>query len=385
MEDRQVENPVARKDSADVGETVTFDCSHALRLSGKDWLIVAVVLLAFFGLGPALWDRVEAFHPDSDYRIPYELSSDYWLYRRHYRRACDGGKVLVVGDSVVWGHYVPPEQSLAHYLNEIGGGERFANLGLDGTHPAALEGLLRYYGSGLSGRTVLLHLNPLWMSSARHDLQTSKEFHFNHAELVPQFAPKIPCYKATRAGRLRIAVRRQVPFANWTNHLRSAYYGGMDLQTWTLEHPYRNPVMPLLGGLPASVGVPEPSGGSWVDRGAKKQDLAWVELESSLQWRFFRRAVELLQSRGNKVFVLVGPFNEHMLNDADATFYDAIKGGIETWLQENKVPCFIPSPLPASYYVDASHPVGEGYALLAKQLLSQSRFASLAGLTPSED
>ena len=92
-----------------------------------------------------------------------------------------------------------------------------------------------------------------------------------------------------------------------------------------------------------------------------------------------------MQGRGNKVFVLVGPFNEHMLDEADAASYNAIKNGIETWLHENEVPCFIPSPLPASYYVDASHPVGEGYALLAKQLLSQPQFASLAGPTPSED
>jgi hypothetical protein len=384
MEDRQVDKPAARKDATGVEEAVAFDCSHALRLSGRDWLIVAVVLLAFFALAPALCDRIEAFDPDSDYRIPYELSSDYWLYRRHCRRACDRGKVLVVGDSVVWGHYVPPEQSLTHYLNEISGRDRFANLGLDGTHPAALEGLLRHYGR-LSGRVVLLHLNPLWMSSTKHDLQTSKEFHFNHAELVAQFAPKIPCYKASRGKRLRIAVRRKVPFSNWMNHLRSAYYGSMDFQTWTLERPCRNPVMPLLGGLPASVGVPEPSGGSWVDKGAKKQRLAWVELESSLQWRFFRRAVELLQSGGNKVFVLVGPFNEHMLNEADAALYDTIKNGVETWLHENEVPSFIPSPLPASYYVDASHPVGEGYALLAKRLLSQPQFASLVGPTTSED
>lgn len=380
-----MKNPAARRDSAGVEEAVTFDCSHALRLSAIDWLVAGVVLLTFLGLGPVLWDRIEAFHPGSDYRIPYELGSDYWLYRRHCHRACDQGKVLVVGDSVVWGHYVPSEQTLTHYLNEVSGGERFANLGLDGTHPAALEGLLRYHGSGVSGRTVLLHLNPLWMSSARHDLQTSKEFHFNHAELVPQFAPKIPCYKANPAKRLRIAVRRKVPFSNWTNHIRSAYYGGTDLQAWTLEHPYRNPVMPLTAGLPEPAGVPESSGGSWVDRGAKKQDLAWVEPESSLQWRFFRRAIELLQSRGNKVFVLVGPFNEHMLNDADAAFYDAVKKGIETWFQQNEVPCYVPSSLSASYYVDASHPIGEGYALLAEQLLRQPQFASWVAPTMSED
>ena len=359
--------------------------SNAVRLSPRECLVAAIIIVALLAALPIVWDRAEPFEPSEDFRMPYALSEDYWLFTRYCRRAVSEARTLVIGDSVIWGQYVTPAQTLPHYLNEQAGEERFVNLGVNGTHPAALAGLVEHYGREITGCRVLLHCNLLWTASKRHDLQTTKEFHFNHAELVPQFAPRIPCYKASRGKRLRIAVRRQVPFSNWLNHLRSAYYGSMDFQTWTLEHPCRNPVMPLLGGLPASVGVPEPSGGSWVDRGAKKQRLAWVELESSLQWRFFRRAVELLQSGGNKVFVLVGPFNEHMLNEADAALYDAIKNGVETWLHENEVPSFIPSPLPASYYVDASHPVGEGYALLAKRLLSQPQFASLAGPTTSED
>ncbi|OHB68603.1 MAG: hypothetical protein A2Y77_00555 [Planctomycetes bacterium RBG_13_62_9] len=354
-----------------------FDCSHALRLSGRDWLIVAVALLALIGLGPRLWERFEAFEPGNDYRMPYELSSDYWLYRRHCRQACDREKLLVVGDSVVWGHYVPPEQTLSHYLNEFSGAERFGNLGLDGTHPAALEGLLRYYGRALCGRTVLLHFNPLWLSSAKHDLQTDKEFHFNHPELVSQFIVPIPCYKASFSQRLRIAVRRTIPFSNWVSHLRATYYGAMDLQMWTLEHPYRNPLSPLARGLPKPGGIPEPSGGTWVEKGAKKQDLSWVEFDSSLQWRFLQRTIRLLRNHANQVFVLVGPFNEHMLNEADADAYHTIKTRAEAWFKENDVPCFVPGPLPAEHYVDASHPIGAGYALMARELLAQPAFQSL--------
>jgi hypothetical protein len=283
----------------------------------------------------------------------------------------------VVGDSVVWGHYVPPNETLAHYLNEFSGADRFANLGLDGTHPAALAGLLRYYGAGLSGRTVVLHFNPLWLSSSKHDLQTDKEFRFNHAELVSQFAVKIPCYKASTLQRLQIVARRELPFTNWVSHLRAAYYQGKDLQTWTLEHPYDCPLSPVARGLPEPGNSPEPSGGTWVDKGAKRQSLSWVKLESSLQWQFFRQAIGLLRQRGNKVFVLIGPFNEHMLSDSDAAAYASIKVQVAAWLQENKVPSFVPEPLPAAHYVDASHPIGEGYALLAKELLEQPAFQSL--------
>jgi hypothetical protein len=34
-----------------------FDCSHVLRLSGREWLVVAFALLALVGLGPLLWER----------------------------------------------------------------------------------------------------------------------------------------------------------------------------------------------------------------------------------------------------------------------------------------------------------------------------------------
>lgn len=360
-----------------------FDCSHALRLSGTEWLVVAVALLALIGLGPMLWERVETFEPGDDYRMPYELSSDYWLYGRYNRQLCGQSKVLVVGDSVVWGHYVPPEQTLAHHLNEFAGVQRFANLGLDGTHPAALEGLLRYYGPALCGRTIVLHLNPLWMSSPKHDLQTDKEFHFNHPELVTQFVVKIPCYKASLSKRVRIALRRTVPFANWASHLRVTYYESKDLQTWTLEHPYDCPLAQLTRGLPQPGGIPEPSGGTWVQKGAKKQDLSWVEFDGSLQWRFFQRTIQLLRRQANNVFVLVGPFNEHMLNESDAAAYRAIKSQAAEWFRKNAIPCFVPDSLPAELYVDASHPIGEGYARMARELLEQPAFRNLIGLGES--
>lgn len=105
--------------------------------------------------------------------------------------------------------------------------------------------------------------------------------------------------------------------------------------------------------------------------------MAWVDLESSLQWRFFQGAVQLLQERGNKVFVLVGPFNEHMLADQNKAIYSRLKDGIERWMQVNHVPYLIPAALPPECYVDASHPPAEGYALLAKMLMESPSFKAL--------
>ncbi len=132
---------------------------NELRLSVREWIVGGIVVVAALGLLPILWERTEEFRPGEDYRIPYELSNDYWLFDRYSRRAGSEGKVLVIGDSVIWGHYVKKEDTLSGQLNRLAGGGKFANMGVDGIHPAALAGLLEYYGKGISNGRVILHCN----------------------------------------------------------------------------------------------------------------------------------------------------------------------------------------------------------------------------------
>lgn len=107
--------------------------------------------------------------------------------------------------------------------------------------------------------------------------------------------------------------------------------------------------------------------------------MPWVDLAGSLQWRSFQRAVELLQQRGNTVFVVVGPFNEHLLKEPSRVKYSELKRGIEDWLKERRIPYMAPPPLPSEYYGDASHPLSAGYALLAKELLSEGFLVTADG------
>jgi hypothetical protein len=348
--------------------------SNAVWLTSRQWGVVGALLVALLVLGPTLWQQAEAFDPGPDYRIPYALGSDYWLYARHCRVASHRGKIPVIGDSVIWGHYVRPYQTLSQYLNEAVGDERFANLGLDGAHPAALQGLIEYYTPGVSDRPVVLQFNPLWMSSAKHDLQTTKEFRFNHPKLVPQFSPEIPCYKAPLSNRLHTVIEHHVPFLGWTGHLRIAYLQGMDLPTWTMQNPCGNPLAALTTSLPEPKNAEADQGASWLDAGGQKRSMAWVDLDGSLQWLFFRTAVQQLQARGNHVFVLVGPFNEHMLTAENAAVLGTIKAGIDRWLTENHIPHLIAAPLPSALYADSSHPLAAGYELLAQQLAGDPGF-----------
>ena len=350
--------------------------SNSIRLTGWEWIVVGIVCALAFCFGPALWGRLNELKAGTDYRMPYKVSSDYWLYNRYCRWACSRYDTLVVGDSVVWGHYVPKDHTLSHYLNQNAGRDRFVNLGVDGSHPAALGGLLRYYARSISGKKVILHFNPLWMSDKKQDLQTEKEYRFHHPKLVPQFTPKIPCYKDPYSKRVPIIVERVVPFLGWASHLRIAYFENIDMPTWTMEHPYDHPLRAVTLNLPVSDEDNPQDDGTWIQRGMAKREFHWVELETSLQWSLFRQTIELLKARKNTVFVLVGPFNEHMLKADSLNVYQKIKSQIETWLRQNDVAYFIPPALPSEFYSDASHPLDEGYALLARQLFENQSFKS---------
>ena len=373
---------ITRNDSLANGKADVPFASHAVRLSAGEWLVVGIALLLLLRFAPGIWQRTEKFAPGDDYRIPYDLSSDYQLYGRYSRWACSNEKIFVIGDSVVWGHYVARDHTLSHHLNAVMGGARFANLGLDGAHPAALTGLVKHFGRDISSKKVLLHFNPLWMSSKKHDLQIEKEFHFNHPKLVPQFVPRIACYKAPFSRRVWALLETRTAFFAWTSHLKTTYFESMDLPTWTLERPYQCPLRALMARPSSDHGNAPPDALRAPGQTAGGQNLPWVEPEHSLQWRFFQRTVELLRARDNQIFVLVGPFNEHVLNTQSAATYDRIKREVEQWLAVQDVLCHVAQVLPAELYCDTSHPVSEGYASLAEQLYeSQSFRAFVTGQT----
>jgi hypothetical protein len=348
--------------------------SNGIRLTGRQWLGLGLFAAMMLVLAPAAFNRAEKFALEPDYRIPHDLSQDYWLYECYAGLAADRYDLLLIGDSVVWGEYVTPRETLSHDLNELAGRERCANLGLDGAHPLALGGLVEFYAQQVSGKDVLLHCNPLWMSSPRADLQDEQATEFNHPRLVPQFAPNIPAYKAEISPRLGILLERHLPWSRWAAHLQHAYYDRTDIPGWTLEHPYDNPLTPIMRGLPppdeSRRHLPQP----WYKSGITRQDYPWVDLGTSLQWRAFQGVVELLLRRGNRVFVLVGPFNEHLLSPESLRRYQEVKATIGDWLTARHVPHALPPPLPSEQYGDASHPLADGYRQLAAQLASDPFF-----------
>jgi hypothetical protein len=353
--------------------TDTADFSNAMRLTGGEWIVVGLFTLGWVLFGPSLWEHVEKFEVESDYRIPHDLSNDYWLYDRYSRLAASKYETVLIGDSVIWGEYVTRQETLSHYLNEQASEQRFANLGLDGVDPLALAGLVEHYAQSVSGKNVILFCNLLWMSSPRRDYQEPQHSDSSHPRLIPQFSTRIPGYREQYTSRIGVLVEQHFPFDSWTNHLQAAYYDRSDIPSWTREHPYENPVEPLTKPLPPSDNSLRHSPIPWYKSGISKQDFPWIDLSTSLQWQAFRRTVEILQRRGNRVFVLVGPFNEHMLEPASLQRYQKIKSEIVGWLEQAQVPYFAPPALASDLYGDASHPLAAGYAELARQLSDHLR------------
>ena len=353
-------------------------------------------MLAFAILGlivcltPWLWEHIERFDTGPDYRIPYSLSNDYWLYGRRLRQTADPRQIILLGDSVVWGEYVAPDGTLSHFLNrETGGGDRFINGGVNGLFPLAEEGLFQYYAGALRHRKIILQCNVLWQTSPKVDLSATKEDQFNHSRLVPQFFPRIPCYRADANERLSALAQREVTFFAWVSHLQNAYFGQKSILGWTLEddngspphypNALKNPLGQITLVVPSAPkddpqrGPASPRHKPWFEDHTPTR-FEWVGLDASLQWQAFRKVVEHLRARGNDVMVVVGPFNEHIMAEENRPAYRKVRDGIVAWLEQNQVPHVVPETLPSPLYADASHPLTEGYALLAQHLCADSGF-----------
>jgi hypothetical protein len=228
------------------------------------------------------------------------------------------------------------------------------------------------------------------MTSPKADLRTDKEEQFNHSRLVPQFAPRIPCYRADANERLTALFERQVPFFAWVAHLQNAYFKQKSILSWTLEddggdpprypNVRKNPFAQITLTLPAApANDPERGPGSprhkaWSDAGNNPVHFDWVPIEASLQWAAFQRLTQLLCARGNDLLVLLGPFNEHIMAPENRPAFRQLRDGIITWLAANKIRYVAPDPLPSHLYADASHPLSEGYALLAKRINADAAF-----------
>jgi hypothetical protein len=228
------------------------------------------------------------------------------------------------------------------------------------------------------------------MSSPKADLSTKNEETFNHTQLVPQFYVPIPCYRADVATRLSIAAGNSIPFFGWVGHLDNAYFDQLSVPSWTLEedggdpprdpNAWRNPLAQITLRVPTEPASDPQRGPTsarhkpWTAGGGTPTHFDWVSLDSSLQWQAFQRLIVLLRARGNDVLVVLGPFNEHMVAPDQGPTFHNLRDGILARLTASGIVTVVPNTLPSDLYADASHPLTDGYALLAQRIYSDPAF-----------
>ena len=135
-----------------------------------------------------------------------------------------------------------------------------------------------------------------------------------------------------------------------------------------------------LEGNPEAMKPYLPQGGFLPEIGHASIQVAmgWV-FALYLAWTISELILRRLPPLADRVFVIVGPFNPHMLKPDSLAAYQKLKGQVAAWLQEQEIPHFVPDPLPSELYADASHPLAEGYRLLAQQLYAHEAFARFDG------
>ncbi len=354
----------------------TIPNSNSVVLTGKEWILtLALAGIISFSVYSG-WDRWEKIDLVPDYRSTCweERMSDYWAYEQWSRIACGKFKILLIGDSEIWGQEVANTETISHCLNATLGSEAVANLGIDGLSNAAMEGLFRYYGRHIRHANVILQFNPLWMSSPWRDMREDWVFH--HPRLVRPFDRRIHYYRGLgeRLGYLLEHCLRLPPFVR---HLMVNCFENKSIAVWLLDHPRQLPTGAItFKGAPV-MKEKQGLGTPWSSRdGAGKIDDPFLSPDRSVEWECYRGALRLLKEKGNRVFVLLGPYNTYNLTDKSRARFFAMMASVKKKLDELGYPYFDSTRdlLPSREYADKSHVLRNGHVLLARAMTQDARF-----------
>ncbi len=328
--------------------------------------IAAIILCAVIpALVPLTGDQVLS----PEYRLPYYLGEDYFLYKKYVEAASAYKTIPVIGDSVIWGHYTSDSDTITAQMNRMPRGEEFCNMGIDGIHPAVMYGLVENYCGRLNGKKIIVGINLLWMSSPRHDLTGAKNSEINHRMLLPQFTTIIPAYAPSFEERLSHVIKRNRPFLLWLDHLKLTKFREKSLYRWSMDNPSES-MLSFFHPEKRTYEIPAPM--DTVKLAAQKAD--WVIPEKSLQWSYTLKTLKLLKDRGNSVLAIITPFNIHMLTDESAKQHSEIVNEMRDILLQEGITVVVPEIPQRGEFADSSHPTAEGYKTIAKNLLKNRDF-----------
>jgi len=341
-------------------------------MNTKYILITGILTLLLFFTAPFAIKFIDKDDFTANYRIPYPMGEDYYLFS-HYSAAVTGSKKIpFFGDSVIWGHYAKKDKTLTSCINRIQGDEIFANMGIDGIHPAALYGLVKKYSESIKNRDIVVGINLLWMSSPRHDLSGEVNNEINHKKLLPQLSKTIPAYGANIEERISSFINRELTFFSWVNHIKMTRFADFSFYRWTIDNPDKN-ILAFFKKKKTLYAVPE----YMRQDNLPLQNISWIKPKDSIQWNYVKKTMDLLQSRNNRVIAYITPYNTYTLTPESHKQYREILKTIIRELEATGITTLTGITPEKNYFADASHTGEAGYEILARDLLKNSLFNSI--------
>lgn len=342
--------------------------NNPFKLNMKSLVIVFILVTILSFLLPAVWYGLESSPQQTNFRIPKNQSNDYWLFAKW----CDEVKsdeIIILGDSAIWGHYVDAENTLSANLNDALKKDIFKNGGVSGLHSLGLNGLINNY-INLNGRKVVLQFAPLWITSPIQDVSVKgKKGTLNHPTLLPQLVGTPKGYEPEFEERISVFFQQKLPVLRLSEHLSHKYFKSDGFYEWLIKHPGKNPLE--IDDESLKEEEFEKDKAPW---SGPLQNFEWVELEKSFQWLAFKESFETLK-KNNDVFILLGPFNEFILTKESLAKYESIKAEISKYLEANSISYVWADKLKSDLFGDASHPLEEGYKVLAEKLIKNKKFS----------
>ena len=105
-------------------------------------------------------------------------------------------------------------------------------------------------------------------------------------------------------------------------------------------------------------------------------DQPFVDLEESIQFELFLDALDRLKDKNSRVFVLIGPYNEHQLVPGSRAILFERMAELKQILDRLGYPYYdaFSAGLPSRAYADNCHLLAEGHEILARGLVHDPSF-----------
>ena len=355
----------------------TISGSNSIILSVSEWIITLVLIVVisvpiYYG-----WFKWERFNPGKDFRVTCwaERESDYWAFTRWSGYARELYDIFLIGDSVIWGQETRLNETISHYLNESLGDDIVGNIGIDGLHMAGINGMVKYYGKYLDNKNIILHFNPLWMSTEERDLRGEGRISYHHPRLIPQLSFRIN-YNQPLDVRVGYLFDHYLRLPILVRHLMVNYFNNKSITNWMMDNPYRSPFSALTFTATPVMAEKQGRGIDWKAKNMKVSDSQFVSVDESMQWQCYFNALESLKKQNASVFVLLGPCNTYALTPDSRKRLKTMIEDVKKSLDDSGIPYFdsMENNLPSETFGDTCHLLREGHLMLVQNLMNDTRF-----------